>query len=63
MTDENGNRIGLLRSLVKFFSTFLSTIILFIGYLMVAFHPEKRALHDLIAGTYVMKSSIIITRT
>ncbi len=34
---------------------FVSAIILGIGYLMVAFHPQKRGLHDLIAGTYVVK--------
>lgn len=30
---------------------YLPSSILGVGYLMAAFHPEKRALHDLIAGT------------
>ncbi|GAV23329.1 RDD family protein [Carboxydothermus pertinax] len=34
---------------------FLSTLILFIGYLMAAFDPQKRALHDRIAKTFVVK--------
>lgn len=33
----------------------VSGIILGIGYLMVAWDPKKQALHDKIAGTYVVK--------
>ena len=36
---------------------FASTIILFLGYLMAIFHPEKRALHDLIFKTRVVRSA------
>ncbi len=32
----------------------VSVIILFIGYLMVLWDPKKQALHDRIAGTYVI---------
>jgi uncharacterized RDD family membrane protein YckC len=34
---------------------FVSAIILLIGYLMAAFDSKKRAMHDRIAGTYVIK--------
>jgi len=34
---------------------FVSGIILGIGYLMVAWDPKKQALHDKIAGTYVIR--------
>lgn len=34
---------------------FVSTIILFIGFFMVAFRADKRGLHDLIAGSYVYR--------
>jgi uncharacterized RDD family membrane protein YckC len=34
---------------------FVSGIILGIGYLMVAFDPQKQGLHDKIADTYVIK--------
>lgn len=34
-------------------STILAPIIL-VDYLFVAFHPRKRALHDMMAGTYVV---------
>ena len=36
-------------------ATFISSLILFIGYLMVAFTDRKRGLHDMIAGTLVIK--------
>ena len=39
----------------RFFAKFISAIILFIGYLMAAFTDRKRALHDIIAGTLVIK--------
>lgn len=34
---------------------FVSFIILLIGYIMAAFDSKKRALHDRIAGTYVVR--------
>jgi uncharacterized RDD family membrane protein YckC len=34
---------------------FVSAIILGIGYLMVVWDPKKQALHDKIAGTYVVR--------
>ena len=33
---------------------FLSNLTLSVGYLMVLGHPERRALHDLVAGTWVV---------
>lgn len=33
---------------------FLSALPLYLGYLVAVFHPEKRALHDLIGGTWVV---------
>lgn len=35
---------------------FLSAVLLMIGYLMAAFDKRKRALHDRLAGTYVVKA-------
>ena len=52
--DETGNKPGLVRSIVRFLASFLSAILLLIGFLMAAFREDKRALHDLIAGTYVV---------
>ena len=36
---------------------FISAVVLFLGYLMAIFHPEKRALHDLIFKTHVIRSA------
>ena len=57
ITDVNGERISVWRSLGRALSGILSTIILFIGYIMIAFHREKRGLHDIIARTYVIRES------
>ncbi len=40
------------RVLVRELSKYLSTIIIFIGFIMAAFRKDKRALHDLIGGTF-----------
>lgn len=57
VTDLNGARISFWRSTARYFSTLLSALPLFIGYLMVLFNPKRQALHDLIAGTLVMRLS------
>ncbi len=44
------------RALGRFFAELLSSIILCIGYIMAAFDSEKRALHDRICNTRVIRS-------
>lgn len=55
VTDLNGNRISLGKAVGRYFAKILSTIILLIGYLMVAFTDKKQGLHDMLAGTLVLK--------
>ena len=55
VTDLDGNRISFLNAVGRYFSKFLSTIILGIGYIMQAFDSKGQALHDKIAGTLVYK--------
>lgn len=55
VVDEQGARISFLRATGRFFAKFISGLILLIGYLMVAFTERKRGLHDMIAGTLVVK--------
>jgi uncharacterized RDD family membrane protein YckC len=43
--------VTLRQSLIRFFAYIVSYLPLSAGFLMVGFHPEKRGLHDLIAGT------------
>ncbi len=52
---ENGQRLGFGHATGRYFAKFISAIILGIGFLMVAFTDRKRGLHDMIAGTLVVK--------
>jgi hypothetical protein len=54
VVDTNGNQISIARSLGRYISYFISSIILLFGFIMIAFHGEKRGLHDLICGTKVI---------
>jgi uncharacterized RDD family membrane protein YckC len=51
----DGDKLTYLRAFARHFAEFLSGIILGIGYIMVAFDREKRALHDHICNTRVIK--------
>lgn len=53
--DKEGERISIMRSIGRVLSQIVSAIILYIGYIMIAFHPQKRGLHDIMAGTFVVK--------
>jgi len=55
VTDLNGNRISFLKATARYWSKIISTIIVFVGYVMAAFTEKKQALHDIIAGTLVVK--------
>ena len=55
VVDEQGQRISFLRATGRFFAKIISALILLIGYLMVAFTDRKRGLHDIMAGTLVVK--------
>ena len=54
VTDQ-GNRLSFLQATGRFFAKFISALILCIGFIMVAFTDRKRGLHDIIAGTLVVK--------
>ena len=53
----DGTRCGFGLALGRSVASILSALMLGIGYLMVAFREDKRALHDLIAGTAVIQRS------
>jgi uncharacterized RDD family membrane protein YckC len=55
VTDLNGNRISFANALGRYLARILSSIILLIGYLMQPFTAKKQALHDMLAGTLVIK--------
>lgn len=56
VTDENGERIGFGKANGRYWSKILSGLILCIGFLMAAITAKKQGLHDLIAGTLVIKA-------
>jgi uncharacterized RDD family membrane protein YckC len=51
----DGERLSYARGCGRFLGEFVSSLILGIGYLMVIFDEEKRALHDRICDTRVVK--------
>lgn len=56
VTDLEGRRISFGRATGRHFAAILSGLILGIGYLICAFHDRKQTLHDMIAGTLVVRS-------
>lgn len=55
VTDLHGQRIDFGRASIRYFSKILSGLILCIGYIMIGFTDRHQGLHDMIAGTLVMK--------
>jgi uncharacterized RDD family membrane protein YckC len=55
VTDDQGQRISFGKATGRYFAKLLSSLILLIGYIMAAFTPKKQALHDMLAGTLVLK--------
>lgn len=54
VTDSFGQRLTFGGALVRWFAALLSYLTLYIGFLMAAFTERRQALHDLIAGTFVV---------
>jgi uncharacterized RDD family membrane protein YckC len=57
VTDLEGRRISFARATGRHFAKFLSAMICLVGYIMAGFTARKQALHDVIAGTLVVRSS------
>jgi len=53
--DLKGKRISFLRAVGRYLAKYLSILIFFIGFIMIAFTKKKQGLHDLIAETIVIK--------
>ena len=56
MTDLAGRRISFARATARHFAEYGSALLLFTGYLPILFHERRQALHDLIAGTLVVRA-------
>lgn len=55
VTDMEGNRITFGKAFLRSIGKLISSMIMYIGYLMAAFTEKKQALHDMIATTLVVK--------
>jgi uncharacterized RDD family membrane protein YckC len=51
---QDGTRVGVRRGLVRTLAYPLSFLLLGLGFLGILFRPDRRALHDVIAGTAVV---------
>ena len=57
----DGTNIGLGNAVLRFIGYIVSSIIFFIGFLMIGWHGKKLGLHDLIAATAVIIVPSIIS--
>ncbi len=55
VTDLAGRRISFGRATGRFFGKYISAVILFIGFIMAGITEKKQALHDILAGTLVIR--------
>jgi uncharacterized RDD family membrane protein YckC len=56
VVDLEGRRLSLGRATARWFSKLLSGLICYIGFFMAGFTERKQALHDMIAGTLVIRA-------
>lgn len=59
VVDLNGERISFIRATIRFFSTLLSDMSIFLGYIMIIFTKHKQGLHDMIANTLVLNKQMM----
>jgi uncharacterized RDD family membrane protein YckC len=55
-TDTRGQRLSFLRALGRFFASYLSIYTFGIGFVIQRFTKRRQTLHDLVAGTVVLKA-------
>ena len=54
VTDTQGRRLSFAHATGRHFAKYVSSLTFLLGYVMAGFTERKQALHDFIAGTYVM---------
>src|SRR5579863_28596 len=55
VTDLAGQRISFARATGRYFGKIISAMIFMVGFIMAGFTAQKQALHDVMAGTLVMR--------
>jgi len=59
VSDTHGDPITFRRATARYWLKILSSLSLMVGWLMTAFTPRKQALHDLLAGTLVLRNAYV----
>jgi uncharacterized RDD family membrane protein YckC len=54
VTDLEGNKPSFARTTLRFFGKYISTLIIFLGFVMIGFTKKHQGLHDKIAGCLVL---------
>lgn len=55
VVDQDGMRLSFGKAALRYVGKIVSFMTFFIGFIMAAFTERNKALHDMIAGTYVIK--------
>jgi uncharacterized RDD family membrane protein YckC len=63
VVDDHGRPISFGRATRRYWGKLVSTVILGIGFILAAFTSRKQALHDMMAGTLVVKRPTGFART
>lgn len=58
VTDANGERMGYGKSFIREICKYPSALVLAIGFIMIGFTARKQGLHDIMAGTLVVKKKM-----
>lgn len=53
VTDTQNRRLSFPHAIGRYLASFVSALLLCIGYVMIAFYPRKQGLHDIMANTLV----------
>ena len=56
IVNTDGSPIGFGRAIVRYIGYFVSGIIIYIGFFMIAWDGKKQGLHDKMAGTIVIEA-------
>ncbi|MGF7076746.1 RDD family protein [Mucilaginibacter sp. R-33] len=59
VVDMDGNRISVGKAIGRNLAKIFSVLTFFIGYLMAFFNKQQQCLHDMIAGTLVIKDRLV----
>jgi uncharacterized RDD family membrane protein YckC len=55
LDEKTGQTITLKQSVIRYLGYFVSTLVVFLGFIWIAFDPKKQGWHDKMAGTVVVR--------